>query len=89
MVIASLMLTLAGSDTLGLNGPPKFKLDNSFLGLLASSNAANPTAFVPSQTLIDQVLPIARTSGKYGGVMLWDRNNDKQSGYGSQIKNHV
>nr|AAB34670.1 chitinase-B, PLC-B [Phytolacca americana=pokeweed, leaves, Peptide, 274 aa] [Phytolacca americana] len=60
-----------------------------FVGLPASRAAAG-NGFVPSQTLINQVLPFVKGSGqKYGGVMLWDRFNDKNSGYSTRIKGSV
>ncbi|GLJ32421.1 hypothetical protein SUGI_0652380 [Cryptomeria japonica] len=59
-----------------------------YLGLPASSAAAG-TGYVPSPTLISDVLPQIRTSSNYGGVMLWSRYYDLQNGYGSDIKNSV
>ncbi|XP_061363438.1 basic endochitinase-like [Gastrolobium bilobum] len=58
-----------------------------FVGLPASKAAAG-SGFVPSQALINQLLPLVR-SPKYGGVMLWDRYNDLQSGYSGKIKGSV
>uniref|UniRef100_A0A803M109 GH18 domain-containing protein n=1 Tax=Chenopodium quinoa TaxID=63459 RepID=A0A803M109_CHEQI len=59
-----------------------------FEGLPASKAAAR-SGFVPSQTLINQVLPFVKGIGKYGGVMLWDRANDVRTGYSSRIKDSV
>ncbi|TKY61306.1 Basic endochitinase [Spatholobus suberectus] len=59
-----------------------------YVGLPASPSAAS-SGFVPTQTLITQVLPFVKRSGKYGGVMLWDRSADKQTGYSSNIKGNV
>ncbi|KAF3439928.1 hypothetical protein FNV43_RR01195 [Rhamnella rubrinervis] len=59
-----------------------------FVGLPASRAAAG-SGFVPSQVLISQLLPFVKNSAKYGGVMLWDRNNDIKSGYSSEIKGNV
>ncbi|RDX91563.1 hypothetical protein CR513_26433, partial [Mucuna pruriens] len=58
-----------------------------FVGLPASRAAAG-SGFVPSEALINQLLPIVR-SPKYGGVMLWDRFNDVQSGYSGRIRSSV
>ncbi|KAG2409510.1 hypothetical protein LR48_Vigan01g098900 [Vigna angularis] len=62
--------------------------DKIFLGLPASSQAAG-SGFIPSADLISQVLPAIKSSAKYGGVMLWSRYYDVQSGYSSSIKTYV
>ncbi|KAI4355165.1 hypothetical protein L6164_003963 [Bauhinia variegata] len=59
-----------------------------YAGFPASSSAAS-NGFVPTQTLIKEVLPFVKRSVKYGGVMLWDASADKQTGYGSRIKSSV
>ncbi|KAJ7951231.1 acidic endochitinase-like [Quillaja saponaria] len=59
-----------------------------FLGLPASGQAAG-TGFIPAADLISKVLPKIRDSEKYGGVMLWSKYYDDQSGYSSAIKSHV
>ncbi|TKY58832.1 Acidic endochitinase [Spatholobus suberectus] len=59
-----------------------------FLGLPASSQAAG-SGFIPSADLISKVLPTIKGSAKYGGVMLWSRYYDVQSGYSSSIKSYV
>ncbi|KAI4355164.1 hypothetical protein L6164_003962 [Bauhinia variegata] len=64
------------------------KAGKFYVGLPASQAAAG-SGYVPPQTLINQVLPFVKNSAKYGGVMLWDRNNDKQTGYSSQIRGSV
>lgn len=58
-----------------------------FVGLPAAPAAAG-SGFVPSQAVINQLLPIVR-SPKYGGVMLWNRYFDVQTGYGRKIKGSV
>ncbi|OIW12542.1 hypothetical protein TanjilG_04706 [Lupinus angustifolius] len=60
-----------------------------FLGLPASEAAAPSGGFIPSDVLISQVLPTIKTSPKYGGVMLWNRFNDIQTGYSDAIKGSV
>ncbi|KAF7812990.1 acidic endochitinase [Senna tora] len=60
-----------------------------FLGLPASSDAAPSGGFIPADALISQVLPAISSSSKYGGVMLWNRYNDVQSGYSDAIKDVV
>ncbi|XP_027355093.1 acidic endochitinase-like isoform X2 [Abrus precatorius] len=60
-----------------------------FLGVPASEGAAPSGGFIPSDVLISQVLPSIKSSPKYGGVMIWDRFNDAQSGYSNAIKGSV
>ncbi|KAH6833877.1 chitinase A [Perilla frutescens var. hirtella] len=59
-----------------------------FLGLPASPSAAG-SGFIPAGDLASRVLPAIKGSDKYGGVMLWDKYHDDQSGYSSAIKNHL
>ena len=59
-----------------------------FLGLPASPQAAG-SGFIPSADLLSNVLPAIKGSAKYGGVMLWSRYYDAQSGYSSSIRSHV
>ncbi|CAN1174286.1 Acidic endochitinase [Linum perenne] len=59
-----------------------------FLGLPAAANAAG-SGFIPADDLITKVLPAIKKSGKYGGIMLWSKYYDEQSGYSKAIKDHV
>ncbi|XP_047319263.1 acidic endochitinase-like [Impatiens glandulifera] len=59
-----------------------------FLGLPAASDAAG-SGFIPATDLMSKVLPAIKGSNKYGGVMLWSKYYDDQSGYSSSIKSHV
>ncbi|KDP28547.1 hypothetical protein JCGZ_14318 [Jatropha curcas] len=59
-----------------------------FLGLPAAPAAAG-SGFVPVADLTSKVLPAIRDSSKYGGVMLWSKYYDDQTGYSKAIKNHV
>lgn len=59
-----------------------------FLGLPASQEAAG-SGFISAANLTSIVLPAIKGSAKYGGVMLWSRYYDVQSGYSSSIKSHV
>ncbi|GLJ20986.1 hypothetical protein SUGI_0383570 [Cryptomeria japonica] len=59
-----------------------------FLGLPASSAAAG-SGFIPAATLISNVLPQIKTSSKYGGLMLWNKYYDEQTGYSTAIKGSV
>ncbi|WCJ44242.1 Acidic endochitinase [Euphorbia peplus] len=59
-----------------------------FLGLPAAPEAAG-SGFIPVNDLTGTVLPAIKGSAKYGGVMLWSKYYDDQSGYSSSIKNHV
>ncbi|CBI22573.3 unnamed protein product, partial [Vitis vinifera] len=45
--------------------------------------------FIPPNVLTSQILPVIKTSPKYGGVMLWSKYYDDQSGYSSTIKSSV
>ncbi|KAK7274901.1 hypothetical protein RIF29_16002 [Crotalaria pallida] len=62
--------------------------DKIFLGLPASPEAAG-SGFIAVDDLLSTVLPAIKGSPKYGGVMLWSRYYDDQSGYSSAIKNQV
>ena len=59
-----------------------------FLGLPASPEAAG-SGFIPVPDLTSNVLPAIKGSDKYGGVMLWSKYYDDQSGYSSSIKADV
>ncbi|WOG99887.1 hypothetical protein DCAR_0519243 [Daucus carota subsp. sativus] len=59
-----------------------------FLGLPAAPDAAG-SGFIPVSDLTSQVLPAIKGSDKYGGVMLWSKFYDDQSGYSSSIKSDV
>ncbi|KAL2326826.1 hypothetical protein Fmac_020253 [Flemingia macrophylla] len=59
-----------------------------FLGVPASTAAAG-SGFIPADVMTSQVLPAIKGSSKYGGVMIWDRYNDVQSGYSNAIKGSV
>ncbi|KAI6694553.1 hypothetical protein NL676_022263 [Syzygium grande] len=56
-----------------------------FLGLPASPAAAG-NGYVPPNVLISQILPVIKKSAKYGGVMLWSKFYDDQSGFSEAIK---
>lgn len=59
-----------------------------FLGLPAAPDAAG-SGFIPTTDLTSKVLPTIKGSDKYGGVMLWSKYYDDQTGYSSSIKSHV
>jgi len=56
--------------------------------LPAAPDAAG-SGFIPVGDLTSQVLPTIKGSAKYGGVMLWSKYYDDQTGYSSSIKSHV
>ncbi|KAJ0856251.1 putative chitinase [Helianthus annuus] len=61
-----------------------------FLGLPAAASGAAPSGgYIPPDILTSQILPSIKSSPKYGGVMLWDRFYDKQSGYSDAIKGSI
>ncbi|CBI40449.3 unnamed protein product, partial [Vitis vinifera] len=45
--------------------------------------------FIPVGDLKSTVLPAIKDSAKYGGVMLWSKYYDDQTGYSSSIKSEV
>lgn len=59
-----------------------------FLGLPASTQAAG-SGFIPADVLTSQILQVIKGSPKYGGVMLWSKYWDDQSGYSSSIQSRV
>lgn len=59
-----------------------------FLGLPAAPEAAG-SGFIPTGDLTSEVLPLLKNTNKYGGVMLWSKYYDDQTGYSSAIKNDV
>ncbi|XP_052172425.1 hevamine-A-like [Diospyros lotus] len=59
-----------------------------FLGLPASPGAAG-SGFIPASVLTTQILPEIKSSPKYGGVMLWSKYWDDQSGYTDSIRGSV
>ncbi|KAJ3684926.1 hypothetical protein LUZ61_014090 [Rhynchospora tenuis] len=64
------------------------KATKIFMGLPASTGAAGSGYILPS-TLTSQVLPMAKKSPKYGGIMLWSRFFDVQNKYSDQVKSVV
>uniref|UniRef100_M8C933 chitinase n=1 Tax=Aegilops tauschii TaxID=37682 RepID=M8C933_AEGTA len=59
-----------------------------FLGLPASPQAAG-SGFIPADDLKSDVLPLIKSIGKYGGIMLWSKYYDDQDGYNSSVKSEV
>ncbi|KAG6597113.1 Acidic endochitinase, partial [Cucurbita argyrosperma subsp. sororia] len=59
-----------------------------FLGLPAAPAAAG-SGFIPADALKSVVLPVVKRSPEYGGVMLWSKFYDDQTGYSSSIKHAV
>ncbi|XP_077234347.1 acidic endochitinase-like [Tasmannia lanceolata] len=64
------------------------KATKIFLGLPAAPEAAG-SGFIPTGDLTSKVLPLLKHSNKYGGVMLWSKYYDDQTGYSSAIKHAV
>ncbi|KAJ1388785.1 Serine-threonine/tyrosine-protein kinase, catalytic domain [Sesbania bispinosa] len=60
------------------------KTGKIFLGLPASPTAA-ASGYIPADLLISQILRVIRVSSNYGGLMLWSRHDDKESGYSKTI----
>lgn len=59
-----------------------------FLGLPAAPDAAG-SGFVEAGDLVSQVLPVVKKSKKYGGIMLWSRFYDGQTGFSDKVKSSV
>lgn len=59
-----------------------------FLGLPAAPDAAG-SGFIPTGDLTREVLPAIKGSSKYGGVMLWSRYYDIETGYSKTILSSV
>lgn len=59
-----------------------------FLGLPAAPAAAG-SGFVEPSDLVSEVLPVVQNSPKYGGIMLWSRFFDGQTGFSDKVKSSV
>ncbi|KAK4350917.1 hypothetical protein RND71_030230 [Anisodus tanguticus] len=59
-----------------------------FLGLPAAPQAAG-SGFIPADVLTREILPVIKKSRKYGGVMLWSKFWDEQTGYSVSIQKSV
>ncbi|XP_047973837.1 acidic endochitinase-like [Salvia hispanica] len=59
-----------------------------FLGLPAAPGAAG-SGYIEAEKLKSEILPVIRQTAKYGGVMLWNRYNDANTGYSSLIVGDV
>lgn len=66
----------------------KIPAEKIFVGLPASQAAAG-SGYVSPQVVVSEILPYVKKFAKYGGVMLWNRYSDANSGYSSQIKRNV
>ncbi|RLM92843.1 putative receptor-like protein kinase [Panicum miliaceum] len=55
-----------------------------FLGLPASPNAA-ASGYIDPQALVSRVLPVVNGSANYGGIMLWNRYYEVQTGYSAKL----
>jgi chitinase len=52
---------------------------------LPAATAAAGSGFIPADVLTSKILPVIKKSRKYGGVMLWSRFHDLQTGYSTSI----
>ncbi|KAM0931692.1 hypothetical protein ACQ4PT_000157 [Festuca glaucescens] len=59
-----------------------------YLGLPASLEAAG-SGYVDADTLVSQVLPLVEGAANYGGVMLWSRSYDKDSGFSVKLQSNL
>ncbi|KAG6787367.1 hypothetical protein POTOM_009006 [Populus tomentosa] len=68
--------------------PDSIPAQKIFPGLPAAPGAAG-SGFVPVADLTSRVLPAIKGSAKYGGVLLWSKHYDDQTGYSKSIKSCV
>ncbi|KAK1321223.1 hypothetical protein QJS10_CPA03g00248 [Acorus calamus] len=59
-----------------------------FVGVPASTGAAG-SGYIPPDELTSQVIPAVNGSPKYGGIMIWNRYADGQTGYSTSVKGSV
>uniref|UniRef100_A0ACD5VT68 Uncharacterized protein n=1 Tax=Avena sativa TaxID=4498 RepID=A0ACD5VT68_AVESA len=59
-----------------------------YLGVPASTAAAG-SGYISPADLTSNVLPGVKTTGNYGGIMVWNRSNDVKNSYSSQVKDSV
>ncbi|KAK1276756.1 Acidic endochitinase [Acorus gramineus] len=57
-----------------------------FVGVPAATDA---NGYVPPNVLTSQVIPAVNGSPKYGGIMIWQRYTDGQTGYSTSVKGSV
>ncbi|MBA0743685.1 hypothetical protein Gogos_006346, partial [Gossypium gossypioides] len=72
-----------------LTAAPQCPFPDAWVGnALKTAPDAAGSGFIPVNDLTSKVLPAIKNSSKYGGVMLWSKYYDDQSGYSSSIKSH-
>ena len=59
-----------------------------FLGLPAAPAAAG-SGYIPPNVVVSEILPSISQNPRYGGVMLWSRYYDLQTGFSDQIKGNL
>ncbi|XP_074578168.1 acidic endochitinase-like [Curcuma longa] len=59
-----------------------------FLGVPASTDAAGG-GYIPPDDLTSQVLPAIQQASNYGGIMVWSRFYDVNSGYSAAVRSSV
>ncbi|KAK1275861.1 Acidic endochitinase [Acorus gramineus] len=59
-----------------------------FVGVPASTGAVG-SGYIPPDAMKSQVLPAVQGNSKYGGIMIWNRYADVQTGYSSQVQGSV
>ncbi|KAK1321224.1 Acidic endochitinase [Acorus calamus] len=57
-----------------------------FVGVPAATDVKG---YVPPDVLTSQVIPAVNGSPKYGGIMIWQRYTDVQTGYSTSVKGSV
>ncbi|KAK8975951.1 hypothetical protein V6N11_025454 [Hibiscus sabdariffa] len=74
-----------------LTAAPQCPFPDAWVGgaLKTAAPTAAGSGFIPVADLTSTVLPAIKGSAKYGGVMLWSKYYDDQTGYSSSIKSNV
>jgi chitinase len=57
-----------------------------YLGLVAANDVPGKNDMVFPKELYYHLLPNVQKAANYGGIMLWDRFYDKQTGYSKTVK---
>ncbi|KAG6491194.1 acidic endochitinase-like [Zingiber officinale] len=65
-----------------------FQSSTIFLGVPASTDAAG-SGYIPPGDLTSQVLPAINQASNYGGIMVWSRFYDVNSGFSAAVRNSV
>ncbi|XP_020571591.1 acidic endochitinase-like [Phalaenopsis equestris] len=79
----------SGGQPTNLEDAWKQWTDACFAGGMPPGAGAGGRGFRPAGDLTSKVLPVIKGSSKYGGVMLWSRYYDNETGYSKTILSSV